>query len=324
MHAPEFWDKNDLLARAARAALSPAGWIYGASIAYRRDHAQGYRSAAKVLCVGNLTAGGSGKTPVAIAVAKALLARGEHVAFLTRGYGGRMKGPVLVDASTHTSTDVGDEPLLLASAAPTIVACDRAEGAKLAEANGAGFIVMDDGHQNFSLKKDLSIVVVDAGSGFGNGHLLPAGPLREPVAQGLARADAVVLAGPGESSLGGFRGPVLRVRIEPGPVPAVRRVVAFAGIGRPSKFYSTLRTLGVDLVACHSFSDHHVYSNREIAALKEEARSAGAALMTTEKDYVRLSTSLRDGIATLPIRAEFERPEMLSALMDTPALRPPA
>ena len=322
MRAPEFWTRNDAIARAASAVLSPVGWIYGASVAFRRDRARSYRSRAKVVCVGNLTAGGTGKTPVAIAVARELLAGGASVAFLTRGYGGHAKDPLVVDTDKHASADVGDEPLLLSAIVPAIVARDRVAGARLAESRGADVIVMDDGHQNFALKKDLSIVVVDAETGFGNGRMLPAGPLREPVAQGLARADAVVLTGSGDPHLAGYAGPVLRAHLAPACASRISRVVAFDGIGRPSKFYDTLRHLGADLVACHSFADHHEYLESEIASLKHEARNAGATLMTTEKDYVRLNPASREGIDVLPVRAVFERADLLSGLLDRLTIRP--
>ncbi|MDE3114878.1 MAG: tetraacyldisaccharide 4'-kinase [Pseudomonadota bacterium] len=308
MRAPEFWSGHDLMARLAIAALTPLGWLYGASVTWKAAHAQPHRPAAKVICIGNLTAGGSGKTPVALAVARLLMARGLKPVFLTRGYRGRVAGPAFVDPAANTAEDVGDEPLLLARAAPVIVSRNRAAGAALADANGFDAIVMDDGHQNFDLIKDLSLVVVDAESGFGNGHVLPAGPLRENVAQGLARADAAVLVGDGAPSLKNFHGPVLRAHLKTAEAAALkdRRVVAFAGIGRPQKFFDTLKALGADVRDARRYADHHAYTAAEIARLQCRARDLDAALVTTEKDFVRLPPVLREGIAVLPVAALFD------------------
>jgi tetraacyldisaccharide 4'-kinase len=182
---------------------------------------------------------------------------------------------------------------------------------------------MDDGHQNFGVAKDLSLVVVDAESGFGNGRVLPAGPLREPVRQGLARAGAVILVGDGTPDLGGYGGPALRARLSPAdPALANTRIVAFAGIGRPEKFFDTLRAQGADLVARHAFADHHPYTHEELAGLRAKAASAGAVLVTTEKDFVRLNASDRSGILTLKVRATFDAPDALEQLLDRISLRP--
>src|SRR4051812_27834485 len=210
MRAPDFWRERGFAAR----LLAPLGTLYGASVAFKARHAKPLDPGIPVVCVGNLTAGGSGKTPVAIAVAEMLRVKGHRPYFLTRGYGGSTRGPALATRG-HSAAIMGDEALLLARTAPTIVARDRAEGAKLAREKGATILVMDDGHQNFALRKDLSLMVVDAETGFGNGFQVPAGPLREPVAQGLARTDAVVLVGEGAPDLAGFHGPVMRARLEP-------------------------------------------------------------------------------------------------------------
>ena len=306
MRAPEFWSRPSF----AGAALAPIGWIYGAVTDWKRTHASPYRPRAKVICVGNLTAGGSGKTPVVEAVARNLRARGLRAMILSRGYGGRLAGPVLVNRGVHSAADVGDEPLLLSATAPAIVARDRREGAILADAEGADVIVMDDGYQNFTLAKDLSILVVDAETGFGNGHIIPAGPLRETAAAGLARADAVVLVGEGLPALPGYAGPVLRAKLAPrnNAVLAGHRMIAFAGIGRPEKFFGTLRGLQAHIVEVHAFADHHMFETGEIARLKSAATEKNAVLITTEKDFVRLAPADRDGIATLPIEAQFETP----------------
>ena len=317
MRAPEFWAGRDYMARLAIAALTPIGWAYGATVAYKAAHAKPYRSKAKVICVGNLTAGGTGKTPVAIGIARDFVERRRNTFLLTRGYGGRMRGPALVVACKHLARDVGDETLLLAAAAPTIVSRDRAAGARLAEAQGADVIVMDDGHQNFSLEKDLTLVVVDVEQGFGNGHMIPAGPLRERVSQGLARADAAILLGDRDFCLP-FDRPVLRARLIPTATEsfAGQRAVAFAGIGRPDKFFNTLQRSGAEIVARFSFPDHHVYSVTELAQLRATARASQAILVTTEKDYVRLTPVDREDVHYAPVRAEFSDPGALDRLLD--------
>ncbi|HWC64164.1 MAG TPA: tetraacyldisaccharide 4'-kinase [Rhizomicrobium sp.] len=294
--------------------LSPLGRLYGASVARKARAAKPYRSSARVICIGNLTAGGSGKTPVAIAVAQRLIDWEKKVFFLTRGYGGSEPGPVLVSAQDARA--VGDEALLLARLAPTVVAQDRAQGARFAAAKGAEVIVMDDGHQNFTLAKDLSFVV--AGN-FGNGLMIPAGPLREPVAQGLARADAVVVMDNAALDLGSFRGAVLHARLElDGGGLAGRRIFAFAGIGQPEKFLRSLKEAGAIVTGHRFFADHHFYTPMELNQLREEAK--GAVLITTEKDLVRLSAEERQGIEVLKVRAVFERPALLDKLLASGAM----
>jgi tetraacyldisaccharide 4'-kinase len=265
--------------------------------------------------------GGTGKTPVAIEIARRLVARGRSPFFLSRGYGGRLRGPIEVTDSNR-ATDVGDEPLLLAQAAPVVVARDRREGARLAIERGADVIVMDDGHQNFSVEKTLSIVVVDGDSGFGNGRVVPAGPLREPVAQGLWRADAVIITGEGTPALGSFGKPVIRARLSIEDTALVdRRMVAFAGIGRPEKFFQSLRDLGANLLATKSFGDHHIYTAGEIARLVSKARAHNAELVTTEKDFVRLTRAEREGIRAMPMHASFDDPIEIERLLDSLLVR---
>ena len=317
MHAPEIWDRQDIWSRLAVAALTPLGWIYGASVTWKVRNAVPYHAPVPVLCVGNLTVGGTGKTPVAIAIARALAARGRRPFFLSRGYGGKLHGPILV-MPAHRADDVGDEPLLLAAAAPVVVSRNRGEGARLAVKYGADVIVMDDGHQNFTIAKDLSLIVVDGEQKFGNGHILPAGPLRESVSQGLARADAVVIVGDGEPPLAGYSGPVLRAHLTHVEVPALngRSVVAFAGIGRPEKFFRSLNAFGAKTVSTKRFDDHHLYTLSEIARLKATARTANALLVTTEKDYVRMTETEREGIIVLPVRAAIDNLPALELLLD--------
>ena len=317
MRAPEIWDRQDPLSQIAVSALAPLGWIYGASVAWKARNAEPMVAGVPVICVGNLTAGGTGKTPVAIAITQALKKRGRKPYFLSRGYGGSLAGPVLV-SPVHEATEVGDEPLLLATAAPVIVSRDRGLGAALAVAEGADVIVMDDGHQNFSVAKDLSLVVVDGGQQFGNGRVLPAGPLREPVSQGLSRADAVIVIGDGDLKLTEFTGQVLHAHLVHGEVTELRgrRLIAFAGIGRPEKFFHSLRVLGAEIIEAASFEDHHVYSPLEIARLREKAARENATLITTGKDYMRLTTADRQGIAVLPVHAEFDDAAALATLLD--------
>jgi tetraacyldisaccharide 4'-kinase len=315
MRAPDFWQRRGLLP----ALLAPLGALYGTSVAFKARHAKPFDAGIPVLCVGNLTAGGSGKTPIAIAIAEALRAKGHKPYFLTRGYGGSERGPAQVSRA-HSAAQMGDEALLLARAAPTVVARDRAAGARLAIEKGATVLIMDDGHQNFTLRKNLSLVVVDAQSCFGNGYQIPAGPLREPVAQGLARADAVILVGEGSPDLQGFAGTVLRAHLKVEAAAfAGKPVFAFAGIGRPEKFVTSLEDGGVLVTGSCFFADHHPYSNDEITQLK--AVAGETALVTTEKDFVRLTTAQREGIRMIKAAAAFDDAGAMERLLDTAAPR---
>jgi tetraacyldisaccharide 4'-kinase len=289
MKAPAFWWEKP---GTAAALLSPFAAIYGA-VASRRLAQPGTRAAIPVICIGNPTVGGAGKTPAALAVAQLLIAAGERPAFLTRGYGGSLAGPVTV--ANHTAAEVGDEPLLLARVAPTVVAHDRAAGARLARETGASVIVMDDGFQNPSLKKDLSILVIDAQRGLGNGRLLPAGPLRAPLDAQLARAHAILIVGEesGAQPVAAHGLPVFHARLEPDPgaVTALigQRVLAFAGIGDPEKFFATVAAAGIEAPIRRGFGDHHRYRADEAAALVAEAERERLILLTTEKDMARLT-----------------------------------
>jgi tetraacyldisaccharide 4'-kinase len=317
MRAPDFWQKRGFWQKGGALAtlLSPLGALYGASVAFKARHANPFDPSLPVICVGNLTAGGSGKTPVAIAIAEMLRSRGHRPYFLTRGYGGSEAGPALATRG-HSAAVMGDEALLLARTAPTIVARDRAAGAKLAREKGASVLVMDDGHQNFSLRKTLSLVVVDAETGFGNGRQIPAGPLREPVAQGLARADAVVLVGDGVPDLKGFARPILRVHLQAdGAAFTDKNVFAFAGIGRPEKFIASLEDSGAHITGRCFFDDHHPYADDEITQLKMLA--GDALLVTTGKDFVRLTTQQREGIRVLKVACAFDDRTAMEHLLDT-------
>ncbi len=304
MRAPAFWSRPPGL---AAAALAPLGALYAAATA-RRVARPGARVGAPVICVGNLTAGGTGKTPTVVALAQRLVARGVAVHVVTRGHGGRHRGPLRVDAAVHSARDVGDEPLLLSAFAPTWVSRDRAAGAHAAVEGGAQAIVLDDGFQNPALVKDLSIVVVDAEAGFGNRRVIPAGPLREPVAAGLARADLTLTIGDGEVALP-HPPPRLRGRLVPlatGMDWAGVPVFAFAGIGRPEKFFDTLRGLGADLRGTEGLADHQPLTPALLRRLGARAAALGAQPVTTEKDAVRLPPALRGQVLVLPVRLELD------------------
>ncbi|MBI1206925.1 MAG: tetraacyldisaccharide 4'-kinase [Azospirillum sp.] len=324
MKAPDFWYRPPSL---AAAALGPAAWLFGLAGAWRRAGTTPWRAAIPVVCIGNLVAGGQGKTPVALAVAEAVARHragsGRPVHFLSRGYGGREAGPLRVDAQRHDAAAVGDEPLLLAARAPTWVSADRVAGARAAAAAGAGLVIMDDGFQNPGLAKALSLIVVDGATGFGNGRLIPAGPLREPVAAGLARADAVVVLGADRTGVEAglpVALPVLHARLEPEPASAAalngRRVLAFAGIGRPAKFFESCAELGAEVVGTAAFPDHHPYRLDQIMALAERARGQAAVLVTTAKDALRLPEAVRTMVDVLAVRVVWHRPERLDLLLD--------
>ncbi|MGE0713933.1 MAG: tetraacyldisaccharide 4'-kinase [Alphaproteobacteria bacterium] len=314
MRAPDWWGRRG----AAATLLRPLGALYAAGAILRRTATRPWRAPIPVLCIGNLTLGGTGKTPVTIDLAERLADRRPHV--VTRGYGGRLHGPVAVDRQAHSAADVGDEPLLLARAAPTWVARDRPAGGRAAVAAGAGLLLLDDGFQNPTVAKDLSFVVVDGESGFGNGLVFPAGPLREPVASGLARADALVVMGEDRRGVAaGVALPVLHARLVPRmPLGFVPRAPlwAFAGIGRPEKLFRTLEDLGADLRGRRGFPDHYFFREEDLLRLEREAGAAGARLVTTEKDAVRLPADWRGRVAVLRVAVEWADPAALRGLLD--------
>jgi len=315
MRPPDFWSSRRLVST----LLVPAGCLYALATKMRAQRT-GWRAPVPVICVGNIGVGGAGKTPVALALARILAAAGRNPHFLTRGYRGREAGPLRVDVARDDARAVGDEPLLLARVAPTWIARDRAAGARAAAEAGAGCIVMDDGFQNPALAKDLSLVVVDGGYGFGNERVIPAGPLREPVAAGMARAHAIVLVG--EDMAGASRHfadkPVLEARIVPEEAAARfagKDVVAFCGIGRPEKFFATLKALGAKVAEEMPYADHHAFRDEEIMFILEVAAKRGAAAVTTEKDFVRLSLDARRMVEALPVRVEFAAPAQVEAML---------
>jgi tetraacyldisaccharide 4'-kinase len=281
---------------ALASALSPLGAVYGRMAERKFAGVEPYRSRLPVICIGNFTAGGGGKTPTAIAVAKVLKEAGEKPCFLTRGYGGKTEGPALV-VKGQTAAEIGDETLLLNAHAPVVVAADRAAGARLIEGTDATVIVMDDGFQNPQLAKDLSLIVVDAATGLGNGLVMPAGPLRAPLDEQMKRADALLLIGDGgkaaplAKTFEAANKPVLNARMTPRGDPrwlGVLPVIGFAGIANAKKFYATLSQNGARLTGTRSFPDHHAYTEKQAERLLRWAREWNAMLVTTEKDWVRL------------------------------------
>lgn len=325
MRAPRFWwDPSPSL---HASLLRPAGIIY-TSIAAQRMRRQGEKADLPVICIGNFTVGGAGKTPTALAVAKILDAAGESPAFLSRGYGGRLRGPVQVRRK-HTAFDVGDEPILLAGTARTIVSRDRPAGARLSYEMGSTAVIMDDGLQNPSLIKDCAIAVVDGATGIGNGLSLPAGPLRAPMESQWPAVDAVIVIGDGEQGRqlaedAGRRGKrVFEARLEPAMEIAKsfegKKVLAFAGIGRPEKFFDTLEACGAILEAARSFPDHHRYKAAELTALRQEAETRGLQAVTTEKDFARIA-AMKDAqpwpdLTVLPVRLRIENEASLRNLL---------
>lgn len=338
MREPAFWWREPGV---AAHVLSPLAAAYGLLVA-RRLRREGQHAAVPVVCIGDPTVGGAGKTPTAIAVARILAQARERPMFLTRGYGGGEPGPLRVDPAKHRAADVGDEPLLLASAAPTIVARARAEGATAAVAAGASVIVMDDGFQNPALAKDFALLVVDSGRGIGNGMVTPAGPLRAPLGGQLERAHALLVigdAGAATSVVARAQScgiPVFHAHLEPDQRFVAAHhgqpVLAFAGIGSPEKFFATLRSAGIEVATARSFVDHHRYTQAEADRLCGEAERANLTLVTTEKDLVRMRgeselAALAERAHALPVTLVLDeaagfRSLLLDRLATARAMRP--
>jgi tetraacyldisaccharide 4'-kinase len=314
---PAFWYRPpSLMSR----ILMPLGAIYGQVAAWRM-HGRGFDAGIPVICVGNYHTGGAGKTPTVLALTKLLRELGETPIVLSRGYGGKWQGPVKVDPERHVAANVGDEPLMLALTVPVVIARDRVGGVALARSQGASVILMDDGFQNPAIAKDASIIVIDGDRGLGNACVFPAGPLRAPLPPQLARTDALIVIGDGSAAsavaaaIAARAKPVLSARLVPDAASLARfagkRVLAFAGIGDPQRFFRTLRGAGVDVVHERVFADHHAFSREEIEALIAEAARDGLTLVTTEKDIARLrgaegmATSMRD-IAAFAVTLAFD------------------
>jgi tetraacyldisaccharide 4'-kinase len=316
VHAPEFWRRRGILP----SLLQPLASAYQAVAALKQATTLPFQAGVPVLCVGNLVAGGAGKTPVTLNLAALLVGRGRRPHIVTRGYGGSLRGPVAVDIARHVAAEVGDEALLLATAAPCWVARDRAAGARAATAAGADMLLLDDGFQNPSLAKDLSLVVVDGAYGFGNGSVMPAGPLRETIAAGFGRAQAAVIVGDdtaGAAAAIGDAVPILRATLAPLGAADLAgcRVLAFAGIGRPAKFYRTLADAGAVVVATRDFPDHHSYRAAELRDILAAATAANATPITTAKDFVRLPAEFRAAIRCLEVAIAWRDPAMLDRLL---------
>ena len=310
MRPPAFWFTAPNRPAWPARLLAPLGWLT-ARLTARRLQRPAFRAPVPVICIGNLMVGGTGKTPTAIALAQRLAARGQKVVIVSRGHGGQLTGPLAVDPARHTAAEVGDEPLLLAAFTQTVIARNRADGARLAARLGASVILMDDGFQNPSLHKDLSILVVDAETGWGNGRCLPAGPLREPVAAGLARAQHLMLIGSprARSQFAAPDLPLTQAQILPlmtGMDWQGARVIAFAGIGRPEKFFATLRSLGAEVVKTVALNDHQALGLGLLLRLEADAMRLNAHLVTTEKDATRLPPGFRTRVLTLPVRLEVQ------------------
>lgn len=324
MKAPRFWYRRPGL---RSALLAPLAGLYAGAARRRLAAAQPRRVGVPVICVGNLVAGGAGKTPVALALYERLRSAGHTPHFLSRGYGGRLSGPkpVRVDPARHGPDAVGDEPLLLAAHGPAWICTDRAAGAAAAADAGADVIVMDDGYQNPGLHQDLPLLVVDGAVGFGNGRVIPAGPLREELLPGLARAAAVIIVGDDKAGVARRLRrltpalPLLTARLVPDPGAAAmlagRRAVAFAGIGRPDKFFTTCTEMGITLLGNVPFPDHHPYTIADLRPLVEKADRAGALTLTTQKDWIRIPTALRNRITALPVRLRFDDIKGVDALL---------
>ncbi|MEQ8505085.1 MAG: tetraacyldisaccharide 4'-kinase [Rhodospirillales bacterium] len=315
MKAPGFWyaPGNSVLG----AVLSPLGLIYGWATALRQRGKTPFDPGVPVVCVGNLTAGGAGKTPVVLDIARRLSAKGLKPHVISRGYGGAQgDAPRHVNKEQDSAADVGDEPLMMAATVPVWVGSDRPQAARAAVQDGAGVLILDDGFQDPSLVKTVSLVVADGRFGFGNGFMIPAGPLRETLAAGLARADGLIVLGPdawGVADAARRFGPaglsLVAGRVRPGAEIddfAGSLGLAFAGIGQPDKFFQTLRDHGCRLAATQAFPDHHAYSAMEIDGLRRRAKDLKARLLTTEKDWVRIPEDRRDGIEALTITLEWD------------------
>ncbi len=323
---PKFWQKKSVFASIVPDLLLPFSVIYYSIVLFQSRRIKPEKLAVPVICAGNLTAGGAGKTPLALKIAEEIKKSSrKKIAFVSRGYGGRNKGPLQVDPSAHGAEDVGDEPLLLSRIAETWIGKDRLETAKSAVANGAEIIIMDDGLQNPTIEKDLSFAAIDGGFGIGNALVVPAGPLREPLMKGLKRANAVVFIGDDKNDELPFLSRyarIIRAKLQPTYAENLnvenlkgKKAIAFAGIGRPEKFFETLENIGVQLVDKIPFPDHHFYRRAELAELAARSEKLDCILITTEKDHVRLPLDFREKILALSVKLEIPDPAVFNVLL---------
>ncbi len=312
---PWFWRDESLAAKAIAAALSPLGFCYDRASKLRRRMSAPRRAPAAIVCIGNVTVGGVGKTPFAIMLAQMLQQAGYKVHFLSRGHGGSLTDPTQVDPRKHTPADVGDEPLLLASHAPTWISRNKRAGATAASAS-ADIVIMDDGFQNPTVEKDVSILLSAPGHMRHDLKIFPAGPLRERFKDAQKRADAVVEICR-EHQHAPSRAEFHHVAwLEPANVQTDGPVFAFCGIGDPARFFDMLAAMGLKLAGQAAFPDHHPYSTKEIGALKRRAEKLGATLITTEKDWVRIDNDQREGVKFLPVRMRVsEEQKFLSSII---------
>lgn len=319
MHEPAFWYRPS---SGMSLLLSPLAAIYGAIAARRMQH-KGFDAGIPVFCVGNYHVGGAGKTPTVLALVKLLRDLGETPVVLSRGYGGRLRGPVMVGPDRHLATDVGDEPLMLAQTVPVAVARERLDGLALAKSQGATVIVMDDGFQNPAIAKDVSLIVIDGHRGLGNARVFPAGPLRAPLSPQIDRSDALIVVGGGKAAdavaaaIAAQDKPVwtAQIKADEAALSSLRgqRVLAFAGIGDPDRFFRTLAGNGVEVIRQRAFADHHPFTQNEIEALVSEAKGEALIPVTTEKDLARLGVGgelppWAEGIVAFPVKLEFDSP----------------
>ena len=324
LKTPKFWypPAGEKLHLAAL-ALTPIGWLYGQAAKFNETLQTPRKVDCPVICIGNLNAGGSGKTPTAIALIKLIhdhtLARAPHI--LTRGYGGALKGPLSVDPKIHSHHHVGDEALLLSKHATTIKSPRRYQGAQMATQSGADLLIMDDGLQNYGLHKDIKIAVIDGTMGLGNGHPLPAGPLREPLKHGLNKPDFFIIIGDDKTGAHNKippNKPIIHAHITANTKPFQdKKYIAFCGLGYPQKFYNTLRDANINIINTIDFPDHYPYTNDEMQYLLTTAEKSGARLITTEKDKMRIPPHYQSQIDTLPITLTFDNPADLIAKIKT-------
>jgi tetraacyldisaccharide 4'-kinase len=318
--APSFWQKRGLIAQ----LLRPLRWLYSTIVTIRRFSKHSHKISVPVICVGNLTMGGSGKTPIAIALRDwfSINTENTQIAFLTRGYKGKQKAPLLVDLDIHTAKDVGDEALILAEYEPTWVAQNRFAGAQKAVENGAQLLIMDDGLQHLTLQQDIRFVVVDGSYGFGNELVFPAGPLRESLHAGLERADALIIVGEDRYQIKerftktlpifqAYFTPLIWEDEDPLYSWKDQKIIAFAGIGHPQKFYDFLMKQDCNVIDFKAFPDHHTFKRKELDKLWQSAEEQRALLVTTQKDFVRLPHEFQDKVKVCHIWAEFAEPRAL-------------